>query len=646
MSIALLLLALSSQPLLEDTPQATAPVSAQESAPVQLANEEAPHGVLRYRILGAGEKPMPCRLTFIPSDGGALEIFPNTQAAPADLAVRENMVYSLSGVGAITVPVGSYTVYATRGMEWSLAAELVSIDSDDEQLFSAPLVREVPTLGWISGDYHLHTLTYSGHGDSNLDERVISLIGEGVEFAVATDHNHNTDYNPTVERLGAGREVKAVVGNEVSTPIGHLNAFPLDPERPIADPEAMDAQTLFRFLHAEPNPFGVSPVIQLNHPRWGGIDYFTKTGLDPLTGTSDSPRYSGEFDTIEVLNSNQSWGYHDADTSELPVGEGIHSVLQDWYNLLNRGQRCYAVGNSDSHTVKLMTAGYPRNFVRSQAQNPADIDVAEVVENLRAGQVFTTTGPFVEFKVNGAEMGETIVAEEGRVLVFVRVRTPQWVYVNRVKFIVNGDLWRTVELDPQVREDGTIVWPMLQEVFKLEQDSWLHVIVEGDEPLEPLVSPHERPILPLAVTNPVWVHVSDSPDWIAPWDYALMDSGRRASLEGLRAGSAALLTLAAVERERPHALRLVQEALGSRERWVQLAGMRASERLAGPTLVAPLGSLFAAAQDPFFALTAARALAVCDPAGAPARLEALNQRFGEERLRRYPVELERLRSPR
>ena len=34
-----------------------------------------------------------------------------------------------------------------------------------------------------------------------------TLIGEGVEFAVATDHNHNTDYGPTVEQLGAASQL-------------------------------------------------------------------------------------------------------------------------------------------------------------------------------------------------------------------------------------------------------------------------------------------------------------------------------------------------------------------------------------------------------------------------------------------------------
>ena len=54
MSLALLLLALSSLPLHEGTHQATAELSVPQTVPVPLANEDAPHGVLRYRILGAG----------------------------------------------------------------------------------------------------------------------------------------------------------------------------------------------------------------------------------------------------------------------------------------------------------------------------------------------------------------------------------------------------------------------------------------------------------------------------------------------------------------------------------------------------------------------------------------------------------------
>ncbi|HIG11369.1 MAG: CehA/McbA family metallohydrolase [bacterium] len=610
--------------------------------PAQLADKGKARGVLRYAVVDPAAKAIPCRLTFVPSAGDDLDLFPNIGARPEQLAVRRNVVYTLSGSGAFTVPVGTYTVYASRGIEWSMAAELLTFEPGKEITWQPVLRRAVSTPGWVSGDFHLHTLVYSGHGDSNLNERIISLVGEGVELAVATDHNHHTDYAPTVSKLGAHEELQTVVGNEISAPIGHLNAFPLDPERPVADPNSNDANALFKFLRSEPNAAGVVPVIQLNHPRWLGIDYFTICGLDPVTGVSQSPNYSANFDTIEVLNSNPGWGYHDADTTDLEVGGGIHSVLQDWYNLLNRGQRCFAVGNSDSHTVRKMTAGYPRNFVASSANTPDQIEISEIAESLRAGRVFTTTGPFVEFRVNGAEMGETITLDSNRFMVFVRVRAPNWILLNRVKFIINGDIWRTVEIEPFVLESGKITWPILQEVFEIHGDAWVHVIVEGDEPLEPLVTPQDRPILPLAICNPIWLNTQETAEWTSPWGAALIESGKLPQLRGLRPSAAALLCQAAVERRRPQAALLCMSALTSNERRVQLAGLRGAETLRGSAFAPAIEALLRGASDPFLALAAARALAVCSPEENGARLLALFERFGRDRLVRYPRELDHL----
>ena len=113
-----------------------------------------------------------------------------------------------------------------------------------------------------------------------MNERIISLIGENVEFAVATDHNHNTDYQPTINGLDANEHITAVVGNEVSSPYGHLNAFPLDADAKVVN-QKLEAPELFALIRAEKNDAGVVPIIQINHPRWGNIDYFGTRGLDP-----------------------------------------------------------------------------------------------------------------------------------------------------------------------------------------------------------------------------------------------------------------------------------------------------------------------------------------------------------------------------
>ena len=59
-----------------------------------------------------------------------------------------------------------------------------------------PISQEVDTPGFVAADTHLHTYSFSGHGDASLDERIFTLAGEGVELAIATDHNHFTDYKP------------------------------------------------------------------------------------------------------------------------------------------------------------------------------------------------------------------------------------------------------------------------------------------------------------------------------------------------------------------------------------------------------------------------------------------------------------------
>ncbi len=391
---------------------------------VDLVSGERPDGVLIFRITDAAGGTIPARLTFTTEDKTAPQLFDRTAASPQTLAVRRNVVYTRDGAGAIRVPVGRYDVLVSRGIEYELARQMVEIRPDRPARIEATLRRVVDTRGWISGDFHLHTRTYSGHGDANLLERVITLAGEGVEFAVATDHNHNTDYGPVVGQLELQSLLNTVTGNEVTTPIGHFNVFPLDPRRKPPPYDLHDANKLFKLLRAETNAFGITPVIQINHPRWGRIDYFGRTGLDPITGEPTTRRYSDDFDTIEVLNENEGWGYYDADApghDHPPTGAGRFSVLADWFMLLNRGYRYAAVGNSDSHHVQYELAGYPRNFVRCSNDDPARLQITEVVESLRRGQVFTTLGPFVEVWADGQPMGSTVRTTGGRVTLRVRV---------------------------------------------------------------------------------------------------------------------------------------------------------------------------------------------------------------------------------
>lgn len=615
----------------------------QAEEPADIARE-GPRGVLRFEIQDEAGALMPGRLTFVPEEGGIPDLFTRPKARPYDLAVRKNVVYTLSGRGAITVPAGRYKVYATRGIEWSRAEQVLEVSADIEDSFRAVLRREVDTLGWISGDFHLHTLTHSGHGDSDLEERIISIVGEGVEFAVATDHDHNTDYGPTIAELKAGVHLTAVTGNEVSTPIGHFNAFPLEPDRPVIDSSLRDANVLFRLIRAEPNRFGVVPIVQINHPRWRSIDYFTLAGLDPGTGESSSPAWSADFDTIEVMNANAGWGYFDADQDhEFSTDSSIHWALGDWFNLLNRGHRSIAVGNSDSHTVHHEFAGYPRNFVRSAAPDPASIDPAEVAAALRAGRVFTTTGPFVDLRVNSEPSGSLVSAVEGRAQVQAFFASASWIQLSRARLIVNGHERYTHVLEATRGPDGKRRWNDIDGGVPLKQDSWICLLVEGDQALDPIVTGAPRPVRPLAVTNPVWVDADGDGQWTSPLEHALrivrehpdMRSLRTRGGRGLYPPEEALVILAAALEKKSYATFLAREGLSKFPRGTRLHAARAAELLADPQLVPDLQKAVGAAGDPYLGIAMLRALRACGVEDVGARTLTLFERFGAERMQPY-----------
>lgn len=625
---------------------------------------DGPSALVRFSIADTDGAPMPGRLTFVGARGPNAELFPNTQALPSDLAVRKNVVYTLSGNGAITVPAGEYTVYATRGLEWSRGEQRVALTAGSEHALDFRLVHEVDTHGWVSADFHLHTYTHSGHGDANLDERVISLVGEGVELAVATDHNHNTDYAPHVRALGASARMSTVVGNEISTPIGHLNAFPLDAARPVLNHRLRDARELFRLIRAEPNEFGLTPVIQLNHPRWYDIDFFRHGQLDPITGVSASPTWSFDFDSLEILNANPGRGYYDADLAFAKGDEGRHSVLRDWFHLLNRGHRHAAVGNSDSHTVHFDFAGWPRNFAPSTTDDPARIDVREVAASVRAMTCFTTLGPFVEVRCFDPSYEFTGQLDTSNDLpnrtvrrpnhgqlpsLGVRVQAATWIDVDRVKIVVDGDVAETVAVPATRRVMRLDLSRELGEYRPAHGgDFWIAFLVEGDDPLDPIVVDQEQPARPIAIVNPLFVDADGDGTWMPPWETAkqlVAAAPEPAELLAnfpTRPSLRALCVLAALELRRESSFAIVEAALTDADRRVVLSAARAAESLASARLLPALERAAAGpVVDAFGKLVLFNALRACGVEQPERRFVALLERVDRNALKRYDDELGR-----
>lgn len=449
---------------------------------------------------GAGNA-LPARVTIIDERGGLARLY---FAERLHTAVREGVVYTADGEASFELPPGDYTIHAARGTEWSIDSATLSISGEQHDV-RLELRRELDTTGFVAADTHIHTLTHSGHGDSSVEERMVTLAGEGVELAIATDHNHNTDYRPMQESMGLNAYFTPVVGNEVTTPIGHFNAFPLRTEDPVPPHDLHDVVKIVEGIRAR----GAKAVI-LNHPRWPDHERGPH-GVHQLDHHSGDwvGEWACPFDAVELINSQ---------TEELEP----RLLFQDWFALLNRGERVFAVGSSDSHTVGGVV-GQGRTYVESSTDDAANIDADEAAHNIAHGHSSISMGIFADLRnAGGSVMGETISPRA----LELRVSAPSWVRVRKLTIFANGTPIHTQALAP------TLHGATLDRTFELPltldwpgHDYWMVALVEGDGvggKFWPQINDYT-----LAATNPVFVDMDGNGSYSDPRALAtqLLESG-------------------------------------------------------------------------------------------------------------------------
>ncbi len=215
---------------------------------------------------------------------------------------------------------GRYAVVASHGPEWSIAEREITVASGQAMPLSLSLVHEVDTAGWISGDFHLHA---EASFDSGMvfEERLKRVLIEGVDLAIATDHDIIADYGPSLRNLGAQNRLTTGSGVELSTlELGHFIAFPLSfdqsiiPDHGAPNWTCLDGPGIMSLLSAKiDDPKGGVRIMA--HPRDGFIGYISQIGLDAVAESRDLSlleasnvllaQTSCDIDAMEVFNSKR-----------------------------------------------------------------------------------------------------------------------------------------------------------------------------------------------------------------------------------------------------------------------------------------------------------------------------------------------------
>jgi hypothetical protein len=457
----------------------------------------------------ATQKRMPCRLTVTKPDGTLQPL----RAEPADeCAVRTGVVYTRNGKATLTLPPGEYIVTAGRGFEWSAESLNVTARQDEPRSISFELRREVSTENWIAADSHIHTRTYSGHGDASIEERMITIAGEGIELAIATDHNHHTDYGPFQSHHGLRDPFTSVTGNEVTTKRGHFNAFPIEPGAKVVDHQETEWSKLLPAIRATP---GVE-VITLNHPRdlHSGFIPLGGTQFHPKTGAHVDAEALGEINALEVVTSGA-------------LQSDIHLLIRDWFALLNRGYRIAAIASSDTHDVSRFILGQGRTYVAAKDRDPSHLDLEEIWRSYQTGRLLVSMGLMAQLQVDGRFTVGDLATDLGATLtVDATVSGPAWARVDHIALYANGNLIR--EQNVSDTERGGVKERIRWLIPKPQHDMHLVVVATGPG----VESPHwaiPRPYQPtsksiatrvIGLTNPIWLDADGDGKFQAAYEYA------------------------------------------------------------------------------------------------------------------------------
>ncbi len=396
---------------------------------------------------------------------------------------------------------GEYDLVFTRGMEYDAVIEPLELAAGGSETVEVTLHRVLDTTGWMSGDFHNHAA--AGPDLVLTDEqRLYNLAAEDLQVRAETNHAYVSDLRDFTATLGLDPWITSIPSQEITTfDYGHFSFFPMerDPSSPNGGAFDWEGKSPTEIIAWAQEQEG-EKVIHIYHPRaiptsfdaqnfFNVIDllfdeagpYMGPDAYDPMAaGVPEGAEMFGPgFTAIEVMTWMNVQG------------------LSDWFNLLSAGFEVTGTSNSDSHTLRVESSGWPRNFVYVGADDPQLLDQAAFVEAVNDHRLSGSFGPLVTMTANRADggspamQGELVDVDGQAVTLEIRVQAATWVPVDTLDVYADGELILTEPLDLQAvegAEGGIRREEWLELELDIPSDTWVAAVVHGTGSLFPYVT--------------------------------------------------------------------------------------------------------------------------------------------------------------
>jgi hypothetical protein len=384
---------------------------------------------------------IPARIVLRASDGSypgdrlavPADRWPNIEAHGAFIAKQTTF----------ELPIGETHVTAARGLEYQASSHTINIQRGQTATLEVRLRRlvDMRKRGWVAGDLHVHMIHGENERPTSYEEVALTCASSGLDF------------------VSVGQE--------------YANAGQFDLEAYEAKCRSLSSEQFTMFLGAErpknilghqvlicDDPFTISDEVPYFksaaaiHARGGVCVYVHPVRYYP------SKHYGGEWLDFPGNNLARELIY-DAYTG--PSFDGL-SVLSDepananahqlWFNLLNRGCFVPVFADSDAcfdrRTLGLKAPGLWNTYFYIGDGNA--ITRQALCDAVRTGRTLATTGPLVEFRIDGQLSGSTLNPGAGEREISIDAFYPQHAFslqsvdsktgkpevISRIELIRNG----------------------------------------------------------------------------------------------------------------------------------------------------------------------------------------------------------------
>jgi len=446
----------------------------------------APMGTLHVRVIDESTgRIAPARIQGMASDG---KFYPPPEAY-SRLGIGTAHSFHTRGEFTVDVPPGRMTLEAVKGFEYWPAQATVQVEPGRVSPIELRLRRmtDAPARGWYSGSTHSH-MNYGGNLRNTPENMIFMAEAEDVHAVMALAANKDNRVLDQQYFAGPGEYpasrgnagVKLHVGEEYRPPFyGHVSFLGLKDH--LISPfltgyEGTGVESLY------PSNTDMFRKAQAQGALTTYVHPFIAVDADPLDTGLGVARALPVDAALGVVNCLE-WSYSG------------HAQINVWHRLLNNDLAVVPVGGEDSitnlHHYRMLGA------FRTYAHLDGPFTVEEWLDALRKGHTYASSGPILEFRINGRLPGEIIRLPSQGGTVVLEGTVQSIAPLSRVVIDSSEGTLKEIALDADKKS------ARFREEVPVRASRWFSLRAEGP-PVAFLDAEY-----PLAVTNAIRVYVGD-----------------------------------------------------------------------------------------------------------------------------------------